>query len=158
MLTIPRVQECAEALGFTKITDTKSPDALCDGFATLDVTVNKNMQRMSTFDVFLPKELALKRVDDLTICTGAVVSRIEFSTEQDLDRSRADRVVFQDVRSAEKESGFSVSARREIILCSGAIGSPQILMLRFVWSLKTSRVFTLIVPIVVSGLAITLRT
>ena len=123
MLTTGRVQQCAEALGFSLISDTNSPDALCDGFATLDVTVNQNRQRMSTFDAFIPRDLALQRIKNLHICTGTVVSRIEFSGKG--NAYRAERVRFQSAKPS-SDASFSVLAKREVIVCSGAIGSPQV--------------------------------
>ncbi|KAI9695557.1 MAG: hypothetical protein M1820_008570 [Bogoriella megaspora] len=119
-------QKGAEALGFGHIPDANSPEALCDGFATLDCTINENMQRMSTFDAFLSRDIALERHKHLTICTKSVVSRIEFSSEG--KTSRAEKVHFHNTDDKNKKD-FSVSVRREVIVCSGAIGSPQVLML-----------------------------
>ncbi|KAL9077854.1 MAG: hypothetical protein Q9157_003231 [Trypethelium eluteriae] len=119
-------KECAEALGFHHITDTNSTDALCDGFATLDLTIDQNMQRVSTLEAFLPRETALKREKNLSICTASIVSRIEFSREK--ANSRAKRVHFQSSISKSRKT-FSVNVKKEVIVCSGATGSPQVLML-----------------------------
>ena len=115
-------------MGFTLIADTNSPDALCDGLATLDVTVDQNQQRSSTFEAFLPRATAIEREKNLTICTGVLVSQIKFSSEE--AEHRAERVLFRHAKS-KSDKAFSAKVNREIIISSGAISSPQILMLRF---------------------------
>lgn len=120
------VQQCAVAMGFSLIDDTNSPDALCDGIANLDSTVDQNKQRVSTLEAFLPRATALKRESNLTICTGVIVSQIKFSDYE--AEHRAEQVIFQYANSKSKKV-FSVKAIKEVIVSSGAIGSPQILML-----------------------------
>lgn len=93
----------------------------------MDSTVNEKHQRMSAVDAFLPKEIALAR-KNLTVCTGVVVSRLGFSDEQ--EKPHAEQVFFQAANKKSSET-FSVKAKREIILCSGALATPQILMLRY---------------------------
>ena len=116
-------------MGFNLIDDTNSPDALCDGISSLDSTIDQDKHRMSTMEAFLPRAVALKRERNLTICTGVVVSQIKFSG--DLRGHRAERVNFQYAHSG-SENVFSVKVKREVIVSSGAIGSPQVLMLRSV--------------------------
>ena len=123
-----RIKHCAEAMGFALIPDTNSPDALCDGMATLESTVNQKRQRVSTLEAYLPRTTALTREKNLTICTRVTVSQIKFSGD-DAER-RADRVLFQHTNS-NSERTYSAKVKREVIVCSGAIGSPQVLMLRF---------------------------
>jgi choline dehydrogenase-like flavoprotein len=108
LLTLTRCQQVAKSVGYPLIPDANAPDAPCDGFVTLDSTVDENMQRMSTFDAFLPRQVALEREKNLTICTGVIASRIEL------------------------EKVFWAKVKKEAIVCSGAVGSPQVLMLRFV--------------------------
>ena len=124
-----RVSQCSEAMGFKSITDANSPYAFSDGLATLDQSINRNRERSSTFSAFVPKEIALKRQKNLTICTRVAVSRLIFSGGS---QSRAEGVRFQSVTKSDK--AFSAKARKEVIICSGALGSPQVLMLRFVLS------------------------
>ena len=114
-------------MGFSVIDDTNSPDALCDGISSLDSTIDQNKQRMSTMDAYLPRATALKRESNLTICTGVIVSQIKFSGDQ--REHRAERINFQYANS-ESKNVFSVKVKREIIVSSGTIGSPQVLMLR----------------------------
>ena len=129
LLTLTRCQQVAKSVGYPLIPDANAPDAPCDGFITLDSTVDENMQRMSTFDAFLPRQVALEREKNLAICTGVIASRIEFSNK--VVEPRAERVLFQ-YSSGNLEKVFWAKVKREVIVCSGAVGSPQVLMLRFV--------------------------
>lgn len=106
-----------------------SPDAPADGLLTVDAILDKNKKRMSTFDAFLPRKLALEREKNLTLCTGVTVSRIAFTSDK--AKPRAEKVLFQSKDSTSKK-GFSVKVEKEVIVCSGALGSPQVLMLRYV--------------------------
>ncbi|KAF7900954.1 hypothetical protein EAF00_003175 [Botryotinia globosa] len=80
---------------------------MVDGVTTVYSTVTEQRQRVSAFDAFLPREKALEREKHLKICTNTILSRIAFS----------------------KEDGVSHPVKREVIVCSGALGSPQVLML-----------------------------
>lgn len=111
------------------ISDTSDPEAPTEGLATLDSTVNSSNQRVSTFDAFLPRHVALEREGHLTICTRSIVSQIVFSDAQ--PKPRAERVIFRH-SDPTKTKSYSVRANREIVICSGAAGSPQVLMLRYV--------------------------
>ena len=114
-------------MGFSVIDDVNSPDVPCDGIATLDVTVDQNKQRVSTLEAFLPRATALGREKNLTICTNVVVSQIKFSNDQ--NEHRAEKVLFQYANS-KAEKIFSAKVNREVVVSSGALGSPQVLMLR----------------------------
>ncbi|KAF7956579.1 hypothetical protein EAE96_003913 [Botrytis aclada] len=98
----------AKALGFIQIDDPNTPEAMVDGLTTVYATVNEQRQRVSTFDAFLHREVALKREKHLTICTNTILSRIAFSKD---------------------DGTYSAKVKREVIVCLGALGSPQVLML-----------------------------
>ncbi len=74
----------------------------------------KNGKRQSTYDAFLKPILKRK---NLTVLTGATVKKVLF------EGNKAEMVEFY-VNGKQKKA----KARREIILCAGAFGSPQILM------------------------------
>jgi choline dehydrogenase len=99
-------------LGLARLDDING--ATQDGIAFTHVT-QRNGQRCSVADAFLKP--AMKR-PNLRVETGCLVHKIA------LDGKRAVAVSYQ-------QGGKSVNAEagREIILCAGAIGSPQILML-----------------------------
>lgn len=115
--------------GLPSIEDVNAPDAPIDGFGLFDLTIDSNRKRVSTFEAFLPKKLALERRTNLTICTNAIVSQIQFSGDE-LEQ-QAQKVLFQ-YANRKSTRVFSARVRKEVIVSSGAIGSPHILMLRFV--------------------------
>ncbi|KAL8638584.1 MAG: hypothetical protein Q9228_004274 [Teloschistes exilis] len=121
-----RFQRAAEAMGFSLIEDTSSPDAPCDGLSSLDSTVDKNRQRVSTMEAYLPLRTALARKGNLTLCTGATVCRIDGSHHG--TGYRANRLVFQKANRG-NDKVFSVKVKKEVVVSSGALGSPHILML-----------------------------
>ncbi|KAM0156385.1 hypothetical protein ACHAPG_005372 [Botrytis cinerea] len=118
--------DAAKALGFVQIDDPNTPDAKTDGLTTVFSTVNEQRQRVSTFDAFLPREIALKREKHLTICTNTILSRIGFSLEDGI--SRTDRVFFK-LANPNSDKIYSAKVNKEVIVCSGSLGSPQVLML-----------------------------
>ncbi|KAM5541494.1 hypothetical protein V8D89_004684, partial [Ganoderma adspersum] len=71
--------------------------------------------------------LCQERKARLKICTNALVTRIEF--EDSASEVRAVGVHFESSNSAAGGQGYFAKATREIILCAGALVSPQILML-----------------------------
>ena len=81
---------------------------------------------MSTFSAFLPKELVLSRKSSLKICTKTVVTRISIS--KTANGNRADGVYLQAAAGNTQE--YFARARKEVIVCAGAIVSPQLLLLR----------------------------
>ncbi|MGX9787182.1 GMC family oxidoreductase [Mycobacterium sp. MMS18-G62] len=85
-----------------------------DGFIETRVTQRRGA-RWSTADAYLKP--ALRRTN-LTLLTEAAVTRVLF------DGKRATGVEFD--RASARQV---VTARREVVLCSGAINSPQLLML-----------------------------
>ena len=88
-----------------------------EGFARMQMTL-RNGRRWSAASAYLRP--ALKR-PNLTVATGALVSRID--TETDRDGTRATGITYT-------RGGKTVSAAAgEVILAGGAINSPQMLML-----------------------------
>ncbi|CAG8976806.1 hypothetical protein HYALB_00012512 [Hymenoscyphus albidus] len=119
--------DIAEAMGFLRVPDTNAPDAPSDGVVTFDSTVDEKNQRLSTFDAFLPKELALERKGNLTICPMTLVTKIIFAKESGKGL-RAEQVFFKSV-DQEAEKVFPVNVKREVVIASGSAGSPQVLMM-----------------------------
>jgi choline dehydrogenase len=103
--------------------DPASPAVYC---SRTDVSVNEKNQRISAFDAFLPPELVKTR-KNLTICTRTVVLSLELQDEA--VGPRAVGVYIQDEAASVKAKKILVSAKREIVLSAGAIGTPQILLL-----------------------------
>ena len=116
--------------GIERVQDFNDPTAPAACTGLLDVAVDPNSYRQSTYHTFLPPQLARKRQARLKLCTRAVVSRVQLEhLEGDL---RATGVFFQSMDPKLVGQEYFARARREVILCAGALVSPQILMLRFV--------------------------
>ena len=104
--------DAGQHLGLTRLDDING--ATQDGIGLTHVT-QRNGRRCSAADAFLKP--AMKR-RNLRVETQCLVHKIEF------DGKKAVAVSYE-------QRGKTVVARaaREIVLCAGAIGSPQILML-----------------------------
>ena len=85
--------------------------------------INSAGRRHTAYHAFLPKPLVRER-KNLTVCLNATVQRILFS---DITKKlKATGVLVEN----EKGHRFIVRAKHEIILCAGAIVTPQLLLLR----------------------------
>lgn len=91
------------------------------------------MYRASTYRAFLPPALTRKRKSRLFICTDTLATRIEFSAPFGTTRARAAGVYFETLNTSRATRKiYFVKAKKEIVLCGGALGSPQLLLLRCV--------------------------
>ncbi|QEC47346.1 choline dehydrogenase [Baekduia soli] len=108
-----RFLAAAEQTGIPRIADYNGPEQ--DGASLCQVT-QRNGRRWSTADAYLRPALGRP---NLEVRTGAHVARIA------LDGDRATGVVLRGRRGREEV----IAATREVLLCAGAIGSPQLLML-----------------------------
>ncbi|KAJ7247867.1 alcohol oxidase [Mycena haematopus] len=118
-----KVKDAALALGLADVSNFNSPQSPVDLCATLDVAIDKNMRRMSSYHAFLPAAVAHERRARLKVCTNAVATRVDFD---------AARVAVGVVFESSGESGrrmFYARATKEIVICCGALGSPQLLLL-----------------------------
>ncbi|HKF20510.1 MAG TPA: choline dehydrogenase [Candidatus Angelobacter sp.] len=104
--------EAAEQAGFKRNPDFNG--AIQDGFGPYQVTQRQGRRHSSAAAFLHP---AMSRAN-LTVLTGVQVSSIL------LEGKRASAVSFQEGTASRQER-----AEREIIVCGGAIGSPQLLML-----------------------------
>lgn len=111
----PLAQACldaAEAAGFPRTGDYNGERQ--EGFSVLQSTIGRG-RRCSAADAFLRPVLARR---NLTVSTQALVTQIGFE---------GDRAVSVTLRRRGRLQTFR--ADREIVLCAGAINTPQILML-----------------------------
>ena len=108
--------------------DVNSPDTPAACTAVMDITQDASFYRHSTYRAFLPPELCCARKERLKICTGSLVTRVEL--EQQGDAVRATGVHFEAGNARKAWRRYFARARREVVLCAGALGSPQVLMLR----------------------------
>eukprot|EP01083_Nonionella_stella_P146409 460396_1 len=124
----PLLKACEEA-GHPVQYDHNNGD--CIGFAAHQATINEDMQRVNAAEAFLREA---EQRPNLTVVTNALVGKVIIS-----DAMKATGVeYFRDTVDARESSGFgepdtrtsfAVSARREVIVCAGAIHTPHILML-----------------------------
>jgi choline dehydrogenase len=86
-------------------------------------TVTADGRRSSTSEAFLPAQF-VRGNQNLKICFGAIVQRL------DIDEENRVRGVYVETEQRSAET-YYIKAK-EVILCCGAIASPQLLMLRYV--------------------------
>jgi choline dehydrogenase len=92
-----------------------------NGVASLFQTTTRNGQRASTYRAFLAGEVEAR--DNLAIITGANVTRVIL--EMGAGGAVATGIEY---RTSDGQT-HAVAAAKEVVLCAGAVGSPQLLML-----------------------------
>ena len=122
----------AEAAGMRR-GDYNGRDRLApDGVVSLHQTTTRDGKRSSTYHAFLEGEVEART--NLQIICGAQVTRVVFADEED-GPGVADALVSRPPRATgveyRTEDGTIavVTATKEVVLCGGAVGSPQVLML-----------------------------
>ena len=108
-----RFLAAAEQTGIPYIDDYNGPEQ--DGASLCQVTQRRG-KRWSTNDAYLRP---VRDRENLSVVTGATVARVR------IEGARATGVVYRDRFGRERVA----EAGREVILCAGAFGSPQILLL-----------------------------
>jgi choline dehydrogenase len=121
-LTLDRNIDVSLSLGVPHVHEANNPTAPVVACTHLDATINSNGKRSATSDAFLPKKLIQSR-KNLDICTGTLVSGLEIHHQKVVG-------VYLESDSGNSPERFRVAADREVILCAGAIATPQILLLR----------------------------
>lgn len=114
-------------MGVPYVDDLNSPLHPPYGCAKMHYSIDDRGERTSTFSAFLPYPIVKARKDSLHICISTRVQRIVFQAKP--DGSTAIEGIYLHHANNSGQSRF-IKARKEIILCTGAISSPQILMLR----------------------------
>ncbi|KAH0584703.1 hypothetical protein H2248_010230 [Termitomyces sp. 'cryptogamus'] len=128
-LQFPLGRSCAEAcvsLGLPYIHDINKPQTPFNVCGKLDCTIDLHGHRNSTFHAFLPPKLVSERKSHLHICTGAAVTALDI--EENADCSHIKGVSFREA-TGQNAKIYYARARCEVILCAGAIATPQILLL-----------------------------
>ena len=106
--------EAAQQAGFPPTDDFNG--ARQEGFGWYQTTTRKG-SRSSSAEAYLKP---VRSRDNLTVITNATANRITFS-----DDGRADGVVY----AVAGKGAFHQQATREVLVCAGALNSPQLLML-----------------------------
>ncbi|KAL5480189.1 hypothetical protein ACEPAI_1459 [Sanghuangporus weigelae] len=119
------VLRAAESLGLPVIDDINSSSSPALGISKAQFTINEYGRRHSTLAAFLPAKLALTRKLNLTICTETIATKLDIKpTSSDLLQ-----VYGAFLQPINGRTTKYVSAKREVILCCGPLGNPQILLL-----------------------------
>ena len=92
----------------------------------LRTTVSAESKRCSAYEAFLPQQFVAKH-KNLKICFGVVVQRIQISLVA--GQKVAGGVFVEDEKSGGQRRYIK---GKEIILCAGAVASPQLWILRYV--------------------------
>lgn len=103
------------------------------GVGKCQFTIDEQGHRNSSYRAFMPREIAASRKQRLTICTETIATKLDVKLGPD-GTPQADGVYLRSTK--QKSSNAYVAAKREIILCSGPLGNPQILQLRSVLSIR----------------------
>ncbi|EKM54661.1 uncharacterized protein PHACADRAFT_68181, partial [Phanerochaete carnosa HHB-10118-sp] len=120
------IAHAAEKLGFAICNDVNDARLPTSGCFLLHLTTAQDGYRSSTFRAYLPKHFVLAHRDNLHICTKTIACKVE--VEQSATGTlRATGVVLQEAKPG--SSTRFVAARKEVVLCCGAITTPQLLML-----------------------------
>ena len=121
-----RIIEAATELGIPFIEDLSVTTAPAVNCSKVRYTIDEKGHRSSTYHAFLSPVLR-ERSSTLHVCTETIVTKLEISGQANSQSATA--VLIKSITgSVEKR----IEAKKEIIMCAGALGTPQILMLRFV--------------------------
>ncbi|GJE92703.1 GMC oxidoreductase [Phanerochaete sordida] len=118
--------QAAQRVGFSYGKDVSDPKLPTSGCFLIHHTIEPSGTRHSTFRAYLPKDFVEAHDENLHLSVNTIARKIE--TEPLPDGSlQASGVLIQN--SAPGSASVLVKARREVILCSGALRTPQVLML-----------------------------
>ncbi|KAI0100098.1 hypothetical protein GGR51DRAFT_533810 [Nemania sp. FL0031] len=116
------VKESASALGVQNDDHINSQTARNAAYFPLDCTIDSEGCRHSAFRAYLPKQIAIERQARLTVCMNAIVTQLEIDGIES-------NVQGVHVLCATRATRSLIRARREVIVCGGAVRSPQLLQL-----------------------------
>ncbi|KAJ0374532.1 hypothetical protein COL26b_007294 [Colletotrichum chrysophilum] len=119
------IEEAAKDMNLPVRNDINNPDAPPEALFEIEHMITKTGHRNSAQVGYLPKSLVLERQETLTICSGAVATRLQFNQ----DGTEAIGVYILDRLDQKSAKECLVSANREVIVSCGALFSPQFLML-----------------------------
>lgn len=94
-------------------------------YARSELSIDGKGERSSALTSWLDAGVVKERGGRLKVCTGVLATKLEFGDE-------GTSVTGVWIRPASGGADVLVKAQREVIVCSGVFGTPQLLMLRFV--------------------------
>jgi hypothetical protein len=120
-----RFLDTVKKMGVPYVEDINDPQQPTSSLTKLRTTVTADGKRCSAYEAFL-SESFVKSHPNLRICFGAVVQRLDIILYEGNNKIEG---VFVESEGSSRET-FYVKAK-EVILCAGAVASPQILLLRY---------------------------
>lgn len=114
----------AQELGIPYSDDTNAATNPSTNCSRVRYTMDMNGRRCSAYHAFLSPEVLKDRGRHLDVCVNALVTKIAFTEEA--GDIRASTV---QVRSHSGSVEKTITARKEIVLSAGSLGTPQTLML-----------------------------
>jgi len=123
--SLPYYEKAARAVGLPVERDLNDPNASAQGYFLLDQTVDSKSRRLSAYHAWLNARIAIERRDRLSVCTGVVASKLKI----DQKGKQVTGVHLRYARPSGEDKEYLVKARREVIICSGTVCTPQLLML-----------------------------
>ncbi|KAI0369253.1 GMC oxidoreductase [Pilatotrama ljubarskyi] len=117
-----RIIQAAETLGIPSSDDFNSPAGTL-GAGSFVAAVDERHERSSSATAYLNREVLAR--PNLTVAVTVMTEKVLFVESSDGRR----RAVGVQVSSSREGQRFAVAAKREVILCAGVMGSPQILQL-----------------------------
>lgn len=117
------VDEAAEKVGLPFVEDGNDPRASAQGIVKLDTAINSSGQRVSSYGAWLNARIANERKSHLSVCTRVVASKLV--VDEGLKRVKGVQIR----RVGKGDRDYFVKARREVIITSGTLSSPQLLLL-----------------------------
>ncbi|KAI0753767.1 alcohol oxidase, partial [Fomes fomentarius] len=124
---MPYIHDAFKKAGIQRHQDLNSPDMPAAGTGVFDIMQDGSYHRQGVDRAFLPASLVQERRSRLKICTNTLVTKINLA--EDGGNVRAKGVHFEAFNTRKAGEKYYAAAKREVILCAGAIGSPQLLML-----------------------------
>ncbi|KAI0634450.1 GMC oxidoreductase [Trametes polyzona] len=112
--------EACQNLGIPYVGDINTSKGTM-GVTRLTGNINAKGQRESTATAYLTDEVLSR--PNLTVATTVLVEKILF------DKSGVPRAIGVELSISPTSPRYRVAASREVILCAGSVGTPQILML-----------------------------
>ncbi|KAG1763119.1 alcohol oxidase, partial [Suillus occidentalis] len=109
VIVLTSTVKAANDLGISYTEDVNTPEGPCVSCAKLHVTMTPDGKRLSTFDAFLPPSIIMQR-QRLDICMDTICSSNSFD-------------------SPAMEQTLYARAKKEVIVCCGAIETPHLLLL-----------------------------
>lgn len=114
-------------VGVSLLDNCNNPDTPSCGYFPLETAIDGG-ERVSAFTAYLSKSVAQERINTLSVCTGAIASRLE-SGHREEGGLVATGVYIRPASKTHPDKDYFVKARREIVLCCGAMTTPQLLLL-----------------------------